>query len=181
MPFFKRFALSALIIMLTAVSAGCSFKADGARTIEEISGTYSLMEFYETKEDAETDLLDTFDYFYMVVGERSSVTVVYKDADSEEHFTKTVHYTCNYESGSTEMVTELKLRFDMPKSTLDGGVVVNYLTVKDEKLVCQKIGYIPSSSSSMPATMHIVFMSFTQVSEDATLAYVEGKTGLDLE
>ena len=180
MNLFKKVLFLTLAAML-AFFCGCSIRAEGARTIEEISGTYRLADYHESKQEEKKDILDTFEFFYLVVDEEGYATVIYKSAGSDTHVFIKQKYFCKYESGSTEMVTELKLKFEMPNSSLEGGVIINYLTVKDENLVCQKIGYIPSETQGMPATMHIVFSSFKKVSDDSTLSFAEAQTGIKFE
>lgn len=180
----KRFR-RAIAMVVTAVClslfGACRLTPIDARTIEEIQGTYSLVEYNSCIGSSEQNLISSFDFFYIIMSNNGVAHIVYQNAGEDTPFVGTENYTLKYMSGSTELIDEIKLRFDMPHSTLEGGMKVNYFTVSpNNTLFCQKIDYL-SESNNAKDNRHVVHMTLKYVSSEKDFSYVEGKTGLSLQ
>ena len=66
----------------------------------------------------------------------------------------------------------------MPYPLMEGGLVVNYLTVTGEDLLaCQKIIYQAASEKDRPSVWKQIFISLVKISDDTDFGYVERSLG----
>lgn len=173
----RRNVMIAVVAMLLMIAAGCTPTPIQARTIEEIRGTYAVKEYYMDIDGKKTDLISVYEYLYIIVGENSVASIIYK-RPSEDYVARELGYTLKYSSGSTTKINEIKLRFELPY--LMGEVMyVNYLTVsQNNSLACVKAGYFYGEDGKK---MHkSVYMSVKRVSSDVSYSYVEEDIGYEL-
>lgn len=176
----NKFVKCALLCFASAIlvlAVGCGPSAD-ARKIEDIRGTYSLKEYYVSEGGQKTSFAETFEYFYLVVADGATLRVAYKPKDEMGYSATEYSYVCKYQAGSDEFVEELKFRFNMPYPLMEGGLVVNYLTVTGEDLLaCQKIIYQAASEKDRPSVWKQIFISLVKISDDTDFGYVERSLG----
>ena len=173
----RRNVMIAVVAMLLMIAAGCTPTPIQARTIEEIRGTYAVKEYYMDIDGKKTDLISVYEYLYIIVGENSVASIIYK-RPSEDYVARELGYTLKYSSGSTTKINEIKLRFELPY--LMGEVMyVNYLTVsQNNSLACVKAGHVYGEDGKK---MHkSVYMSVKKVSSDVSYSYVEEDIGYEL-
>ena len=100
------------ILLASAVflicGTGCELTPIEARTFEEIRGTYKLIEYHEKLGQVRTELMDNFEYFYIIIGDDYFASVVYKDAHGNDYYACELGYSLKYRSGSTEDINEIK-------------------------------------------------------------------------
>ncbi len=170
----KRACLAAVASLMIFCFASCSYDSD-AKTIEDIRGTYAMTQFYAEHGTESTSMLEGFEYFYLVISDDSSAKVVFKYVD-EEPVAEEYNFTCKYQSGSDELIEEIKVRFFVPHSNVYGGLDVNYLSVSTEsRLTCRKFMYVSSASADEPAAINVIRITFEKVSDEYDLKYVEGE------
>ncbi len=175
----KRFALFSLSVILLMAGSACRLTPIKARTIEELLGTYSLIEYNITVEEQVTDLIDSLDFFYLVVNENACVMTAYRSVGSDDCVTGEYNTMYQYKSGTTDMIEEVKARIPMPHSTLENGLELNYFTVSpDDTLVCQKFIYEKPESSDQPTIRKIIYLKLVKVSNISTYSYIEEVTGI---
>lgn len=174
----KKFtAVVLMAVALLVFVAGCTLTPIHARTIEEIRGTYAISEYYVKVGDGRTDLMDCFEYFYLIIGDEGVSAIVYKQAGAEEYYARETGYTLKYDSGSTTKINEIKLRFEIPGD--DEVTYINYLTVSQKNsLVCVKAGYVYDDNGKK---LHkAVYMSVKKVSAEVGYDYVEEQIGYEI-
>lgn len=169
----KRWAIL-LVFIILVFGSGCRPTPINARKFEELKGTYSLSVYYAVEDGKdERNLIDSFDFFYFIIDENAVAWVIYRSEGESEYKAFEYNYTLKYKSGSTEYIDEIKLRFHMPHSTMEGGLTVNYFTVSpNDRLVCQKITY---------ENKFVVYLALDHVSSDSTFNYVESELGFNIE
>lgn len=171
------------ILLASAVflicGTGCELTPIEARTFEEIRGTYKLIEYYEKLGQVRTELMDNFEYFYIIIGDDYFASVVYKDAHGNDYYACELGYSLKYRSGSTEDINEIKLRFEMPYSPREGGMLVNYLTIsKGNTLACVKTAYIWKDDETK--VHQAVYMSVKKVSPLVGYEFIEEQVGHEI-
>ncbi|MBP5308315.1 MAG: hypothetical protein J6Z34_04175 [Clostridia bacterium] len=166
------------IIAAFALSAAACGPTVYARKIEDIRGTYTLKEYYVSENGQNVSFAGKFEYFYLVVTEGASIRIVYKNSGEKGYRADEYGYVCKYQTGSDEYIEELKFRFIMPDSPVEGGLVVNYLTVTAEDiLACQKIVYEAASENGKPSVWKQIYISLERISGDTDLEFVEEMLG----
>jgi len=175
----KKIKVIACIILagILCLSTGCERTPIESRKYEYIKGTYLLEEYYLKIGEEKQNLLGSFEYFYLVLREDGMATVVYKDSFGGEYKADEYGITLKYRSGSTELINEIKIQFEMPFSQREGGLFVNYLTVSpNSSLACVKTDYSYEGGGNVK-THRAVYMRLGQVDGDVTTGFIEQTVG----
>lgn len=183
-------ALISAVFMLFAAS--CELSPVDAKKLSEVYGTYRLTSYYSVRSEERWELLDKFDFFYIIFAENTAYRVIYRvkgDTAGVGYTAKEYTYSCKYATANAEYVKEIKLRFPMPfsdKTSTDAltenSSEVTYLTVTNEdSLVCQKISYLSPVGDEKYPTRDVLHISFKQVSADTDYKYVEKAHGIKVE
>lgn len=184
MKMLRKLKILACIILAGitySMSTGCERTPIEARKYEYIKGTYLLEDYHLKLGEEKQNLLDSFEYFYLVMREDGMATIVYKDSYGNAYHASEHGITLKYRSGSTELINEIKVQFEMPFSTREEGLYVNYLTVSPENsLACVKTDYLYSSNGG-EKTHRAVYMRLKKVNKDVTCKYIEETVGYKIE
>ena len=175
----KTMAIMLVSVLFMGCGTACTLTPIEAREIEEIRGTYELVEYYSKLGLERTELIDCFEYFYVIIGDNYVASIVYKDSFGNDYYACEIGCTFKYRSGSTTDINEIKLRFEMPHSPREDGMRVNYLTIsKNNTLACVKTDYIWDDAGNK--IHQAVYMSVKKVSSLITYDYIEEQVGHEI-